>query len=389
MEETAAGYGIPVEKISKINGLPPDLILSNDHRLIIPLMGTQALTKTFVPLTVWPAYPGHTLSMMAAELKVPVSWLATTNNILEHQRLFPGQPVLVPNLTNPYRSDVIGKVTVEYLSPFIAAGQTGFLLLSSSPGIEPSVHLGDIKLKLTQVPQLEASHQRLFHYTPVPINPLTETGSLTLDIGYLTMDQKQVNRHLRLNVFQPKRWKQETIVVGDNVSSQLSPSVIQNEKTILEQIWSRRDLPRQWSDQPWQKPIAGQHVQTSLFGSRREYLSPVPLNLTFHSGLDFAAPLGTEVTAPLAGTVVLAADLVTKGQAIVLDHGQGVLSGYWHLSELSVAEGDFVENGELLGRVGNTGISSGPHLHWEVRIHGVPVNPLQFVYGSVLPPLDQ
>jgi murein DD-endopeptidase MepM/ murein hydrolase activator NlpD len=64
---------------------------------------------------------------------------------------------------------------------------------------------------------------------------------------------------------------------------------------------------------------------------------------------------------------------------VVLDHGSGVFTGYWHLQELAVRPGDRVEPGQLLGRVGSTGLSTGAHLHWELRVNGVPVDPLQWV----------
>ncbi len=77
--------------------------------------------------------------------------------------------------------------------------------------------------------------------------------------------------------------------------------------------------------------------------------------------------------------VVLAAALFVRGNAIVLDHGNGVYTGYWHLSALDVAAGDQVTRGQLLGEVGSTGLSTGAHLHWELRIAGMAVDPLQWV----------
>jgi murein DD-endopeptidase MepM/ murein hydrolase activator NlpD len=124
-------------------------------------------------------------------------------------------------------------------------------------------------------------------------------------------------------------------------------------------------------------PLEGDFPRSSPYGSRRTY-EPNPA-VSAHEGEDYGAPAGTPVTAPAAGVVVLAEPLFVRGNAVVLDHGSGVFTGYWHLQELAVHPGDRVEPGQLLGRVGSTGLSTGAHLHWELRVNGVAVDPLQWV----------
>jgi len=116
---------------------------------------------------------------------------------------------------------------------------------------------------------------------------------------------------------------------------------------------------------------------SSPFGSRRTYGSAA--GLTAHAGEDYAVPPGTPVLAPAPGLVVLAEPLFVRGNAVVLDHGNGVFTGYWHLEALSVKAGERVAAGQALGAVGSTGLSTGPHLHWELRVAGVAVDPLQWV----------
>jgi murein DD-endopeptidase MepM/ murein hydrolase activator NlpD len=124
-------------------------------------------------------------------------------------------------------------------------------------------------------------------------------------------------------------------------------------------------------------PLEGVFPRSSPYGSRRTY-EPDP-TVSAHEGEDYSAPAGTPVNAPAAGFVVLAEPLFVRGNAVVLDHGSGVFTGYWHLQELAVHPGDRVEAGQLLGRVGSTGLSTGAHLHWELRVGGVAVDPLQWV----------
>ncbi len=98
-----------------------------------------------------------------------------------------------------------------------------------------------------------------------------------------------------------------------------------------------------------------------------------------HSGIDIAAPKGTGVMAANHGTVTFASDLIVSGNVIVLDHGYGLFSSYVHLDELYVEEGQTVTKGDIIGAVGSTGYSTGPHLHWSLWKNGVYLNPWKFI----------
>lgn len=137
--------------------------------------------------------------------------------------------------------------------------------------------------------------------------------------------------------------------------------------------------------QPWQRywnaPLAVNWTLTTAFAEQRTY-NGRPDTLYFHGGLDMA-PLsrrdGDPVFAPAAGKVVFSGELEARGLAVAVDHGQGVTSYYFHLSQIAVEPGQSVEPGAMLGRVGSTGRSTGPHLHWEVRVHGVITDPTGFL----------
>ena len=98
-----------------------------------------------------------------------------------------------------------------------------------------------------------------------------------------------------------------------------------------------------------------------------------------HEGLDIAAPHGKEVLAPSDGIIVFAGLEGGYGNVLVIDHGYGVKTRFGHLSKLEVKTGDRVKRGQLVGAVGNTGRSTGPHLHYEVRVNGIPENPRKFI----------
>ena len=111
--------------------------------------------------------------------------------------------------------------------------------------------------------------------------------------------------------------------------------------------------------------------RTSAFGSRRvyEYVTGAT-DTAIHAGVDYGVPTGTEVYASAGGRVVLARNRIVTGYSVILEHLPGVYSLYYHLNEIIVEEGAIVSSGEVLGHSGSTGLSTGPHLHWEIRISG-------------------
>jgi murein DD-endopeptidase MepM/ murein hydrolase activator NlpD len=116
---------------------------------------------------------------------------------------------------------------------------------------------------------------------------------------------------------------------------------------------------------------------SSRFGNRRSYNGSE--YLYYHTGLDLFGGVGIDILAPAAGEVVFAGFLTVRGNATVINHGWGVYTAYMHQSELLVQPGDRVEPGQVIGKIGATGRVQGPHLHWEVLVGGVPVDPLDWM----------
>ncbi|HYV48560.1 MAG TPA: M23 family metallopeptidase [Myxococcaceae bacterium] len=115
---------------------------------------------------------------------------------------------------------------------------------------------------------------------------------------------------------------------------------------------------------------------TSDFGQR---LDPYTADRVMHAGLDIAAPHGKDVAAPAEGTVVFAGLEGGYGNVLVIDHGYGIKTRYGHLAKITVKAGDRIKRGQIIAVVGNTGRSTGPHLHYEVRVNGIPQNPRKFI----------
>lgn len=171
----------------------------------------------------------------------------------------------------------------------------------------------------------------------------------------------------------------EELRLSAAVLSVSTPQGRELERRTLEEVFSRPLDPPLWSE-PFVLPLEGRG--TSGFGSPRRYAPGG--RVSYHYGADIAAPSGTPIVATNAGEVVVSDFFPIKGGLVILDHGAGVTSLYFHQSLMHVAAGQRVARGDVIGEVGSTGLSSGPHLHWEIRVDGVPTNPLAWV-GTLLP----
>jgi len=128
------------------------------------------------------------------------------------------------------------------------------------------------------------------------------------------------------------------------------------------------------------RPVVGR-ISTE-FGSIRIVNQEAP---TRHSGLDIAVPAGTPIKASQAGVVSLAMPLNVTGNTVFIDHGCQLFSMYYHMSRIVVKEGQAVKTGDLIGEVGSTGFSTGPHLHWAMQLNGVYMNPALFINSDTAP----
>lgn len=166
----------------------------------------------------------------------------------------------------------------------------------------------------------------------------------------------------------------EYIQLAPGRGNLLSPDIVQKELARIEPVYAEVS-PSTWWDGLFTRPITT--AITSQFGVRRAYNGGPPGG--YHGGIDFRGAVGHPVRAAAAGRVVLAEELYLRGNLIIIDHGLGVHTGYAHLSALKVQAGDIVDQGQVIGLVGDTGLVSGSHLHWEIRIANVMVDPLEWL----------
>ncbi len=145
---------------------------------------------------------------------------------------------------------------------------------------------------------------------------------------------------------------------------------IRKDKEKVGRVWATGDPHRMW-DGPFVLPVDA--PARDNFGSRRVFNGKPRSS---HEGADLSAPAGAPVAAPGPGRVALADDLYFSGGTVILDHGAGLFTMYFHLSRIDVKAGDVIRAGEEIGVVGATGRATGPHLHWGARLNRARINPL-------------
>lgn len=155
-----------------------------------------------------------------------------------------------------------------------------------------------------------------------------------------------------------------------SLASKLEDPARKAEDAAVEQMYARR-ITQAWS-RPFQPAVKVQ-AQSSAFGQLRTYVANGPVG--YHYGTDYPAPAGTPVTAVNDGTVVMVGMYPVRGGLVVVDHGAGLTSMYFHQRAVTVKVGQQVTRGQQVGEVGNTGLSTGAHLHLEMRVRGEGTDP--------------
>jgi murein DD-endopeptidase MepM/ murein hydrolase activator NlpD len=198
---------------------------------------------------------------------------------------------------------------------------------------------------------------------PVVANPLVKKTALTYGPK---VENQAVKNQPPLPSKRPVLVNDITVVsrVNENPSSLVRPASVTRPAAVA----GPSNIPSIW---PVIGPLrSGVGVRSNPFGGGGS---------EYHKGQDIAAPIGTPVMATADGTIIVAGWQRGYGWVVYIDHGNGITTRYGHLSRIDVEIGQTIRRGEQLGLVGSTGRSTGPHLHYEVRINGQPVSPLQYL----------
>jgi len=365
----ACRYDTTVQALVQANNIKnPDLIHPG-QRLVIP--STSPIPEPTAQAQVHVVQRGETLYRIARRYGTTVQALAAANNLANPNLIHWGQKLIIPSATaSPAEPLPAPFVAVELTPSPVVRGQT-LVVKVKAEGIAGLSGLYDEGRPVIFV---EGEGVR---WALVGIHALTEVGAHPLKLTATDAAGQQTEVLLSVPVVGGS-YGVEDIVLPPERSALLDPDLIKAEWERLAQVFGVFGRQQLWVGPfivPAQGPI------TSQFGTRRSYNGGPALS--YHEGIDYDAPPGAAVLAANDGQVALAEPLTVRGNAVIIDHGLGVHSGYYHLSEINVQEGQQVEKGDVVGKVGDTGLATGPHLHWEIRVSGINVDPTQWIWQTI------
>lgn len=420
LTDIARRFGVSVETLIEANGISNPSLLHPGQALVIP--GFEGVSGVLTTEEI--AY-GETLASLSLRHGVEEETLIRLNRLVSPGRLYVGQALIVPqDEANPLRQQAARTVVVRegqsLLETAVMQGKNPWLLASANqigerlwlaPGAPLAIPEGlsapsglpepVASVQVTPAPAVQGRtlHVLLQASGPVTVSgrigqwalhfhPLAEAQQVALQGIHAMAEPGLYDLEVTLtdpldgsvlfSFSQPVQFEEGAYLFDPPLSvpsETVDPTVTAPEEALIASIVGGDSADRLWSG-PFLFPSKNTEVFPSVFGSRRSYNNTGYNH--YHSGLDFYGGTGTPILAPARGRVVFAGLLAVRGNTTILDHGWGVFTGYLHQSEILVTVGDMVEPGQTIGLVGATGRVTGAHLHWEVWVGGVPVNPLEW-----------
>jgi murein DD-endopeptidase MepM/ murein hydrolase activator NlpD len=427
----AVRFGLSLEELTSANGITDPSQLTIGSQLVIP--GLEGISGELTTIIV---YYGDSLRGISRSNKIPVNSLAQLNRLTSPSEIYPGYNLVIPvdkNNSSPTMRSTL-KTSQSLLELSISQGknpwnyvlendlqgtweavpndvfhiQTNSVEEDQTPTNKPSAlpeaiseieidpspfiqgKTANIKvtgdLGLTLEGALNGEKLNFFPVTSGEFVSLQGIHAMT-DPGVYTMVISGTIPTTSTGEDQSFSYAQTVLTSSGGYSFDpvliVPPETIDPAVTVPEDAqWFALASPttpeKMWDGQFLSPaPAPFDECWPSFFGSRRSY-NGSPFDY-FHSGLDFCGGVGTEILAPANGKVVFAGPLTVRGNATMIDHGWGVYTGYMHQSEILVEVGDLVEAGQLIGFVGGTGRVTGPHLHWEIFVNGIQVDPMDWL----------
>lgn len=315
---------------------------------------------------------GETLFTIAQRYGVSLNDLQAANGIADASRIFAGQELVVPGVEVEQSAvELPEAITGIDITPLtLVEGKTGRIRLTTRGAANVTASFLNRSLPVIQ----ENGGTTHTFFAPVPLETLPGIYPLVLTVGEASGQITEFAANLQIS---SGFYGTQYINLPADKLQLATQAVDQNEYTILRDVTSNF-TPDRYFDGPMALPATA--PMNARFGSRRSYNGGT--FSSFHSGADFAGAAGTPVLAAAAGRVVLADVLHVRGLSVVIDHGWGVYTDYSHMSNRYVNIGEFVQSGQVIGVVGSSGRATGAHLHWELWINGIPVDPMQWVYQA-------
>ena len=417
--QIAARFGVTLGELQEANGIrdPGQVVVGT--KLVIP--GLRGVSGPLDAVTV--SY-GETLRSLSRNYGVSESALAQVNRILNPSEVYAGSTLIVPVAANQESPAVArahlasGQSLLELAilegsdpwSLVLQNGLSGTSMALTGDILRSEPSQGNRLLGLpAAISQVEVEPLQMVQGGTTVIKVyappgMTLRGSLAernlnffpRDFGYVALQGIHAMTSpglypLSLEGETPDGWQfifSQNVLIRDanfpyDPSLEVDPITIDPAVTEPEkELWESLAIPvspqKMW-DGRFGSPVPAdfRDCWTSFFGNRRSYNNGT--YDSFHSGLDFCGRVGTELYAVAPGKVVYTDTLIVRGGVVVIDHGWGVYTAYDHLSQILVEPGMTVQTGQVIGLGGDTGRTTGPHLHWEVWVGGVQVDPVDWL----------
>lgn len=421
LSSIAARFDVSLDDLMKANNISDPNRLSAGQELVIPgLEGVRGILMTEV------VQFGDSYRSLLRRTQVPEAMLRKLNRLVSPTELYAGVSLIVPQGNAPtslntraavangesllelavrQNTDPWTLLQINQLSGTWSALPAHILYYSSEtpvqaanglPPVFQQVEVGPLPLKQggtaivrVQTPKGVTLNGVLVDH-PLRFFPEPEGEQVALQGLHALLAPGPYP--LRLEATLPDGTKQSfeqmMLVVSGNYpeedlyveSNTIDPVVTEPENQQIFSLTAQATPTRYWTG-IFTSPAFYPDCFTSRYGNRRTYhgLNTQVEIKGFHTGLDFCGGEGLPITSPAPGQVVFAGPLTVRGNATLIDHGQGVYSGFWHQSSIQVTTGQMVEQGQIIGIVGGTGRVTGAHLHWEVWVNGVQVNPMDWL----------
>jgi murein DD-endopeptidase MepM/ murein hydrolase activator NlpD len=334
--------------------------------LIVPQQdGTTKLTASAAPTS------GETLLELAVRQNSDPWTLSALNNLSGTWNTVPGESLYFPGEADNQTASGLPPafVSAEVKSLPLKQGGTAEVIVRAAEGTTLGGFLVDRSLHFFDMGDGRQVALQGVH-------ALLEPGVYPLHLDAALPDGS-IQSYEQMVLVVSGNYPLYSLTVNDVTT--LDPAIMEPENQKILDVVTPVTPQKYWQG-PFQLPVDKQYGITAWFGDRRSYNGGT--YTSFHSGVDYGV-YSTEkpfdIYAPAAGVVVFSEKLTVRGNATIIDHGWGIYSGFWHQEEVYVSVGDMVTAGQLIGKIGSTGRVTGPHLHWELWVNGIQVDPLDWL----------
>jgi len=424
LTEIAEKFNVGVQEIISINGIIDSNLISAGTELIIP--GLQGVSGRLITS---PVQVGETLPIILRKNKISLENFLKINKITSPSEIFVGTNLILPDIninknnsnnslvisedTSIFSQALINRLNRWYLekynsgiSPIKLPGEAFYYFSEDSSNFASPFSPYIQKVELSPLPIVQGHTAVIKVYSMLPVNltgtlnnkelqffpdktgqlfyaldgiyALAELGLVPLELNgeFENGDSFKIDQMVLLS---SGGYVKETLTVESTlIAEELNIEESQKIQNLLEPV-SNEKLWTGLFRYPVDGSLSDHTIEfSSYFGNRRSYNNGQYSG--FHGGLDFYVVLNTlNIYAPAPGTVIYSGPMDIRGLTTFIDHGQGVVSGYAHQSEILVEVGQNVETGQLIGLIGKTGRVTGPHLHWDIWVNGNQVDPFDWV----------